>query len=117
MLFSNHVKTQINTSGAKVFFVSGAVKKWWNARRVDPTTEAALLSGWYWTLGTEERGPFRSMSAAQRDVYYRLVLRTRPPVPDAGTLTEAEAEIQQMLRRARVNATARSRYHRRREHV
>lgn len=57
------------------------------------------------------------MSAAQRDVYYRLVLKARPPVPDAGTLREAEAEIQQMLREARIRANARSRYHRRKEHA
>ena len=57
------------------------------------------------------------MSAAQRDVYYRLVLKARPPVPDAGTLREAEAEIQQMLREARIRANARIRYHRRKEHA
>jgi hypothetical protein len=115
VLFSLHIRQQIDRSGANVFFVSGRVKVWWNARRKDPKTEAALLSGWYWSLGNEERGPFRSRSAAERDVYYRTVLRSRPPVPDSSTLREAEVDIQNMLREARVRATARSRYHRRRE--
>jgi hypothetical protein len=113
VLFSLHVRLQIDRSGANVFFVSGRVKVWWNARRKDPKTEAALLSGWYWALGNEERGPFRSRSAAERDVYYRAVLRSRPPVPNAGTLREAEADIQRMIDDANARAKAQARRRRR----
>ena len=92
-IISDDVYERTRTKGARVFFVSRSVTKWWNARRRDPATEIALLGGWYWSLGGEEAGPFRSPSAAWRDVYYRRVVRHQPPMADAQDVAVAEREI------------------------
>lgn len=94
MSFINkEVRRKLDRSGVSVFFVSGAVTKWYNAQRSDPKTQVALLGGWYWSLGTEEHGPFRTPSAAERDFYYRHLLRIRPPCLSQHDVATALREI------------------------
>jgi hypothetical protein len=105
MSFINrHVRDRLGRAGARVFFVSGQVTKWYNARRTDRQTQVCLLGGWYWTLGGEEHGPFRSPSAAERDVYYRRVLKVPPPTLDEREVQEAQREIQRMISNAKAQA-------------
>ena len=93
-IISDDVYSRTTDRGVEVFFVSRAVTKWWNARRDKKgERDIALLSGWYWSLGNEEYGPFRSQSAAWRDAYYRRVARHRPPMADARDVRVAETEI------------------------
>jgi hypothetical protein len=87
------VKDRLLAERAEIFFVSGAATKWWNKQRRDPKTEVALLGGWYWTLKGEEMGPFRTPSAAWRDVYYRRLLEQDPPCMDKKDLQRVHREI------------------------
>jgi hypothetical protein len=105
MAFINgHVRSHLLDAGCRIFFVSGAVTKWYNAKRTDKKTEVCLLGGWYWTLGREEHGPFRTPSAAERDVYYRKVLKVKPPVLDENDVKEAQRQIQIMIQKAQEKA-------------
>jgi hypothetical protein len=92
-LINNHIREQLKSMNAEVFFVSGAATKWWNARRKDKKTEICLLGGWYWVLGKDESGPFRTPSGAWRDLYYRRVLVQVPPAMNRKDLTKAEREM------------------------
>jgi hypothetical protein len=83
---------QLTSAHVEVFFVSGQATKWWNAQREDKKTELALLGGWYWTLAGEEAGPFRTPSAAWRDVYYRRLLEQEPPAMKRDEVVRAEKE-------------------------
>lgn len=60
-----------------VVHVDGDAVRYWNARK--RPGEAAMFKGWYWVQGPREGGPFPNRSAAIRDAYYRVVLRTDPP--------------------------------------
>lgn len=86
------VKELLTAEHAEVFFVSGQATKWWNSQREDKKTEIALLGGWYWTLAGEEAGPFRTPSAAWRDVYYRRLLEQEPPSMRKDEVARAEKE-------------------------
>ena len=87
------VRARLAAERAEVFFVSGAATKWWNAQRQDKKTQVALLGGWYWTHRGDEAGPFRTPSAAWRDVYYRKVLGEEPPSMGRVQLRRVEREI------------------------
>lgn len=89
---TSSVKEQLAAERADVFFVSGKATKWWNAQREDKKTEIALLGGWYWALAGEEAGPFRTPSAAWRDVYYRRLLEQAPPSMHKDEVARAERE-------------------------
>jgi len=89
------IKRRLLERAVRVFFVSGAVTKWYNAQRQDKTAEVCLLGGWYWSHGREERGPFRTPSGAQRDAYYRLLLKQAPPGLDEDEVAAAQREIAQ----------------------
>jgi hypothetical protein len=96
----------LDEKAIKVFFVSGKVAKWWNARRSDKTSEVCLLGGWYWTHQGMEQGPFRTPSGAERDAYYRVVLRQQPPILDAPGVDAAEHELRTEAKTARARAKA-----------
>lgn len=87
------VMAHLEDTGVEVFFVSREATKWWNARRHSRNQAIALLGGWYWTLNGEEAGPFRTPSAARRDVYYRRVLQETPPLMDMADLKKANRDI------------------------
>lgn len=92
-IISQDVAAQLREKRAEVFFVSGAATKWWNAKRTDKRTEICLLGGYYWTMDGQERGPFRTPSAAWRDVYYRRLLKMEPPGMDQRELALTHREI------------------------
>jgi hypothetical protein len=87
------VMARLEDTGVEVFFVSREATKWWNARRHSRKQAIALLGGWYWTLNGEEAGPFRTPSAARRDVYYRRILQETPPLMDMADLKKAKRDI------------------------
>jgi hypothetical protein len=101
------VKERLLAERAEVFFVSGAATKWWNRQRTDKKHEIALLGGYYWTLNGEEAGPFRTPSAAWRDVYYRKLLEQDPPCMDKKDLARVHRELKKSPpaeRRPRLNS-------------
>lgn len=103
---NDEIRDRLTRTGVRIFFVSGAVTKWYNARRQDPSEEPCLFGGWFWAHGRDEYGPFRTPSAAQRDFYYRSVLNERPPGLSADEVLSAEDEIQQMIAQAQAEAKA-----------
>lgn len=62
---------------ATVTYIDRSAAQWWNKQR--GRGEMQTFTGWYWSCGPREEGPFRSESAAIRDAYYALVLRSDPP--------------------------------------
>lgn len=78
MWLSAAVLHDASETGARVFYVSYAATRRWAETR-EPG-EPLVFSGWYWTLGAREAGPFKSQSAAWRDAWYRLARRKAPPV-------------------------------------
>ncbi len=92
MIISNDVQSRIESLGVELFYLPREATKWFNAKRRDPKKEIALLGGWYWTLGREECGPFKSQSAAARDVFYRKVLKHLPPMMTAADLKASERD-------------------------
>jgi hypothetical protein len=91
---SNNVRKQLDRSNVSVFFVSGKVTKWYNKMRTDPASQIALLGGWYWALGAEENGPFRTRSGAERDFYYRNILKIAPPALSEKDVLAAAKELE-----------------------
>jgi hypothetical protein len=55
---------------ARVFYLSYAACRRWAEHR--DKGEPLVFSGWYWTHGKREAGPFKSQSAAWRDAWYQL---------------------------------------------
>jgi hypothetical protein len=92
--FNKAVRKRLDRSGVSVFFVSGKVTKWYNGLRTDPQNQLALLGGWYWSLGSEENGPFRTPSAAERDFYYRNILKVAPPALSEKEVLAAAKELE-----------------------
>jgi hypothetical protein len=103
-IISDEVFGKTRDRGIEVFYVPRAATKWWNARRKDRKNEIALLGGWYWTLGREEHGPFRSQSAAWRDAFYRRVLKHAPPMMDAKEVKIAELDAAEEARKQKRRA-------------
>lgn len=72
---------QVKKAGVKVYFATRTTTKIWNGTRLKG--EPLRYGGWYWirtskgrVVQTDEDGPFRSESAAIRDAYVKLQLRT-----------------------------------------
>jgi len=62
----------------KVQYLDRTIANWWNNKK--SSEDLRLFCGWYWLRGSEERGPFRTRSAALRDAYYRFVLHEEVPL-------------------------------------
>lgn len=95
----------VEAAKIRVFYVSfQATRLWAKEREKD---EPLVFSGYYWTLGPREAGPFRSMSAAYRDAYFREVRRMAPPsVASRNTLFERKRNSEDArAKRARVKHT------------
>lgn len=110
MWLPNALIKDVGETGARVFYVSYAACRRWAADR-DPG-EPLVFSGWYWSLGTREAGPFKSQSAAWRDAWYRLSRRKAPPVlTKDNDLFERElnaAANAKPVKRKRANGAARA---------
>jgi hypothetical protein len=61
----------------QVVYVGRDTARLWNTRR--KADDTPTFCGWYWFRGHDEAGPFRTMSAAYRDAYYRFVLERETP--------------------------------------
>lgn len=71
----------VKKAGVKVYFASRNTTKVWNQSRL--SDEPLRYGGWYWmrvqrgrVTETDEDGPFRTESAAIRDAFVKLQLRT-----------------------------------------
>jgi hypothetical protein len=72
----------VKKSGVQVYFASRNTTKVWNETRMKD--EPLRYGGWYWmrsnksgkVIAVDEDGPFRSESAAIRDAYIKLQLRS-----------------------------------------
>lgn len=92
MWLSNSLVNAVEEAKIRVFYVSFQATRLWASER--DKDEPLVFSGYYWALGPREAGPFRSMSAAYRDAYYRVVRRTAPPVVAArNTMFERKNDI------------------------
>jgi hypothetical protein len=62
----------------RVFHLPKPIAQYWNERR--DKGDPVVFTGWYWCIGAErEAGPFKSMSAAYRDAWFRVVQEREPP--------------------------------------
>jgi hypothetical protein len=71
----------VKKAGVQVYFASRNTTKVWNQSRL--SEEPLRYGGWYWmrsqrgrVTATDEDGPFRTESAAIRDAFIKLQLRT-----------------------------------------
>lgn len=68
----------VHAANIEVFHVCYAATRLWARERAEG--EPLVFSGYYWTFGNREAGPFRSKSSAYRDAWYRVVRRRLPPM-------------------------------------
>ena len=71
----------VKKAGIEVYFAGRDTTKHWNSQR--GAKEPTHYGGWYWmrtlkgrVIQMDEEGPFRSESAAIRDAFVKLQLRT-----------------------------------------
>jgi hypothetical protein len=86
----------------RVFYVDWVMCRYWNESRTKG--EPLIFSGWYWSRGAREGGPFKSQSACYRDAWFRAVHDEAPP-----TLTGRNTREQDEAERARREAKTRHR--------
>lgn len=75
----------VKKAGVEVYYADRSITKVWNSSSArDKKTEPLRYGGWYWmrskkgrVIATDEDGPFKSQSAAIRDAYVKLQLRTQ----------------------------------------
>ena len=78
---SMSVVDAVKKAGVEVYFANRTTTKVWNLSR--HKGEPLRYGGWYWmrtrkghVIATDEDGPFRSESAAIRDAFVKLQLRS-----------------------------------------
>lgn len=106
MWLANSLIKAVEDADVKVFYVSFAATRTWAAER--DKGEPLVFSGYYWGLGPRESGPFRSMSAAYRDAYFRVVRHKAPPaVAKRNDIFESQRHSEtNQARKARLARTA-----------
>lgn len=92
MRLSNSLIKTVKESGVKVFFANRRTTNVWNSTRL--SDEPMRYGGWYWmrsqrgrVVAMDEDGPFRSESAAIRDAFVKLQLRTIKALAALGLLS------------------------------
>jgi hypothetical protein len=82
MRLSDAIVESVKKAGITVYFADRLTTKVWNRSRL--SGEPIQYGGWYWhrtekgkVIETDTEGPFRSESAAVRDAYVKLQLRTK----------------------------------------
>ena len=82
MRLSDEIIEAVKHGGVVVYFADRTTTKVWNKSRV--SGEPIQYGGWYWhrtekgrVVETDTEGPFRSESAAIRDAYIKLQLRSK----------------------------------------
>src|SRR4051812_29183185 len=76
--FKKAIQQKIDDSGVRIYYLPGHVTKWWNDQREDPE-ENQIFCGWYWKLGGEEGGAYKTPSEGMRIFYYASTRRTKAP--------------------------------------
>jgi len=107
MWLSDTVLKDAGETGVRVFYLSHAACRLWAVER--DKGEPLVFSGWYWSLGNREAGPFKSRSAAWRDAWYRLARRKAPPaIAERNDLFEREQNIaaNKVRKKRRANGAA-----------
>ena len=81
MRLPNSIIHSVEKAGVEIFFAGRHTTKVWNSLRLEG--EPMRYGGWYWVrkskgriVATDEDGPFKSESAAIRDAFLKLQLRT-----------------------------------------
>ena len=81
MRLSNAVLEAVRRGGVEVFFADRHTTRVWNGLRLQG--EPLRYGGWYWirrhkgrVVEADEDGPFRTESAAIRDAFVKLQLRS-----------------------------------------
>jgi hypothetical protein len=77
---------------ARVFYLSYSACRRWAENR--DKGEPLVFSGWYWSLGKREAGPFKSQSAAWRDAWYQLGRHRAPLLTKHNDEFEHEMELE-----------------------
>jgi hypothetical protein len=62
-----------------LYYADRDIIKYWNDNREEG--EPKIFTGYYWSAGWKEGGPFKTKGAAIRDAYYQVVLEREPPIP------------------------------------
>ena len=88
MWLPDAVIKDVKAHDARVFYVSYAACRRWAETR--DRGEPLVFSGWYWSRGAREAGPFKSQSACWRDCWYALGRRRAPLITADNDLFEAE---------------------------
>jgi hypothetical protein len=78
MWLKRNVVEAVDNLHVHVFYVNWKAACQWNASRNDSNVPL-VFTGWYWAKGLQEAGPFKSKSAAYRDVWYVLVVKRPGP--------------------------------------
>jgi hypothetical protein len=89
MRLSKIVLSDLTKIRVEVFEASRITTKFWNDRR--GPKEPRFFCGWYWYTQRDPNainGPFKTVSAAHRDAYVRLVMRVNTMI-DAGNVSSA----------------------------
>lgn len=85
MRLPNDVIERVERFRVDVFYADRGMTRYWNRGR-SKRNELRFFCGWYWLTNNErgraseaEHGPFNSKSAAIRDAFERMHLRSNPP--------------------------------------
>lgn len=82
MWIKKAVKEAVEEAVDEIFFLDWVTSQRYNARR--DQDQPMIFGGWYWAVGTQEGGPFKSKTAAYVNAWYVLVQRRRPPMLRGG---------------------------------
>jgi hypothetical protein len=106
MWLPNAILDEVRALEARVFYLSYAACRRWAENR-DPG-EPLVFSGWYWSTGKREAGPFKSASAAWRDAYYQLGRHRAPLLTQHNDDYERETakQARQLAAKRKTRSTA-----------
>lgn len=77
MRLKNMLISRVDDTVDEVFYLDWITARKYNERR--DKDQPMIFTGWYWARGAIEGGPFKTMSAAYRDAWYRQVQHVTPP--------------------------------------
>lgn len=86
----NH-KSAVEEVVDEIFYLDWSTSQRYNARR--DKDQPMILGGWYWAVGAQEGGPFKSKTAAYVNAYYLLVLRRSPPLLKASAKKRGSLQL------------------------
>lgn len=91
MWLRNKLIEDVHATVDEIFYLDWSAAQRFNEKR--DKDQPLVFSGWYWALGAQEGGPFKSKSSAYRDAWYRLVLRRAPPSLHRGRKRAAHLKL------------------------